>query len=426
MRILHTSDWHLGRTLEGHSRLPEQAAFLEELCKIVEEEKIDLVLIAGDVYDTYNPPAAAEQLFFEALERLNAHGRRAVAVIAGNHDSPDRLKAAQPLASKQGIFLIGFPGEELAGKTNSGLALDEVAAAGQVSFPRDKAYIVQGGSGWLEIAVPGCREHAVLVALPYPSEQRLNQVLSDSLEEQAMQKAYSERVALALAQGAAFFREDTVNLVVSHLYVMGAYTSESERDIQLGGAYAVEPIALPGKAHYVALGHLHRPQKVGGSPVPCRYSGSPLCYSFSESDQQKEVVVVEVIPGQNVKIWPRKLTCGKPLLLKRFKSYQEAYDWCGAPENKESWVYLEIESPKPLSGAELDQLNKAHPGLVFRRVILPGSTAYEEGERLSQLSLEEKFRMFVARETGSAPDDELVTLFLELACGGESDETNPS
>lgn len=426
MRILHTSDWHLGRTLEGHSRLPEQVEFLDELCDILDEEKIDLVLIAGDVYDTYNPPAGAEQLFFNALERLSANGRRAVVVIAGNHDSPDRLKAAQPLASKQGIFLLGFPGEELARKTNPGLALDEVAAAGQVSFPGEQAYIVQGGPGWLEIAVPGCREHAVLVPLPYPSEQRLNQVLSDSLEEQAMQKAYSERVALALAQGAAFFREDTVNLVVSHLYVMGGHTSESERDIQLGGAYVVEPVALPANAHYVALGHLHRPQRVGGSPVPCRYSGSPLCYSFSETDQQKEVVVVEVTPGQDVKIRSRKLASGKPMLLKRFKSYQEAYEWCAAPENKEAWVYLEIESPEPLSGAELDQLNKAHPGIIFRRVILPGSSAYEEGERLSQLSLEEKFRMFVARETGNAPDDELVTLFLELAGGGESDETNPS
>lgn len=420
MRILHTSDWHLGRTLEGHSRLPEQMAFLDELCYIVEQEKIDLVLVAGDVYDTYNPPAGAEQLFFRAMERLSANGRRAVVVIAGNHDSPDRLKAAQPLASKQGIFLLGFPGEDLAQGMNGNLTLEERACQTQ------QVYKVRGGHGWLEIAVPGCREHAVLVTLPYPSEQRLNQVLSDSLEEQAMQKAYSERVALALAQGAAFFREDTVNLVVSHLYVLGGHTSESERDIQLGGAYVVEPAALPANAHYVALGHLHRPQKVGGSPAPCRYSGSPLCYSFSETDQQKEVVVIEVIPGQDVRIQPRKLTSGKPMLLKRFKSYQEAYDWCAAPENKQAWVYLEIESPEPLSGAELDQLNRAHPGIIFRRVILPGSTVHQEVQRLSELSLEEKFRMFVARETGNAPDDELVTLFLELASGGEKDETNPS
>ena len=111
LRVLHTADWHLGRTLEGRGRLDEQAAVLEEICELAEAEAADLVLIAGDVYDSVNPPAAAEELFYGTLERLSAAGRRAVVAIAGNHDSPDRLCAARSLAGRHGIALVGLPGE---------------------------------------------------------------------------------------------------------------------------------------------------------------------------------------------------------------------------------------------------------------------------------------------------------------------------
>lgn len=430
MRILHTSDWHLGRTLEGHSRIPEQREFLEELCVILERESVNLVLIAGDIFDTPNPSAEAENLFYEALDRLSKRGERAVVVIAGNHDSPDRLRAANPLAHKQGIFLLGYPGEgeevcQPATLTGEG----EVAAAQQTMVfmeVNDEKNVckVAGGSGWLELAIPGCQEHALIAALPYPSEHRLNEVLSKTLEEKDMQKAYSERVGIALREGAASFRSDTVNLAVSHLYVLGGCSSESEREIQLGGAYVVEPQAMPDKAHYIALGHLHRPQKVGGTIAPCRYSGSPLCYSFSEADQQKEVVLVEALPGKEAQIKSIKLMSGKPMYQKRFASYQEALAWCQAEENLNAWVHMEIETTEPLTNTQVEQLNKAHPGIIFCRVILPGvESDDQEGQRLSELSLSERFARFVARETGALPDEELVNLFLELVNGGGEDET---
>ncbi|MER2141445.1 MAG: exonuclease subunit SbcD, partial [Priestia megaterium] len=109
MRLLHTADWHLGRTLEGRSRLAEQAQFLDELADIVEEEKVDAILMAGDAFDTVNPPAAAEQLFYESMSRLSNNGKRPIIVIAGNHDNPDRLSAASPLAVHQNITLLGLP-----------------------------------------------------------------------------------------------------------------------------------------------------------------------------------------------------------------------------------------------------------------------------------------------------------------------------
>ncbi|MEB9897801.1 exonuclease subunit SbcD, partial [Bacillus cereus] len=109
MRILHTADWHFGRTLEGRSRLQEQAAFVDELVALTEEERVDLVLIAGDVYDSVNPPAAAEQLFYEAAARLSDGGRRPIVIISGNHDHPERLSASAPLVGERGVFLIGQP-----------------------------------------------------------------------------------------------------------------------------------------------------------------------------------------------------------------------------------------------------------------------------------------------------------------------------
>src|SRR5690606_12946552 len=109
MRLLHTADWHLGRTLEGRDRLPEHEAFFDELQEIVVAEKIDVILMAGDVFDSVNPPAAAEALFYESLARLSDKGRRPIVVIAGNHDHPDRLAAARTIAEEQSISIVGYP-----------------------------------------------------------------------------------------------------------------------------------------------------------------------------------------------------------------------------------------------------------------------------------------------------------------------------
>lgn len=431
MRIIHTSDWHLGRTLEGRTRLPEQRAFIEELCSIVEQENIDLLLIAGDVFDTYNPPAEAEELFYEALDRLNGNGRRAIVVIAGNHDSPDRLHAANPLANKHGIFILGYPGETPgAGMQPSRDKIHTSGNSQDLAKSQDpdnglRVSQISGGPGWLEIAVPGCLEHAVVVALPYPSEQRLNEVLTENLEENEIQKAYSERVALAFSQPAAHFRPDTVNIGLSHIFVLGGQNSESERDVSLGGAYLVEPAHLPDRAHYLALGHLHRPQKVGGVPVPCRYSGSPLAYSFSESDQQKEVVLVEAYPGTEAVIKPIKLNAGMPMKSLQFNSYEEAFEWCEVTANRAAWIDMKIRIPEPLKGSQISALRKLHPGIINIQVILPGLYVSANGNhRLSELSLEEKFTRFVAGETGEAPARELFTLFLELLEGGDEVETD--
>lgn len=411
MRILHTSDWHLGRTLEGRSRLPEQREFINHLCELAAGEGIDLVLVAGDVFDTYNPSAEAEQLLFEGLERLAGGGERALVVVAGNHDSPDRLCAANPLARRHGIYLFGYPGQ----------VLPTGGADGRVECRAS-------GPGWIELAVGG--EVAVVYALSYPSEARLKEVLTEEGEERARQIAYSERVGRLCEDSANLFRDDTVNLIAGHLFTLGGQPSDSERDVSLGGALIVEPRVFPANAHYVALGHLHRPQGVGGSEPPCRYSGSPLSYSFSEAGQQKQVVLVEAKAGQPATVRPLPLSCGRPLKQWRARNLAEFLGWCAEPGNLACWLDLEIEVEQPLSPAQLADLYKTHPGLVSVRPIMPGVQQPEERRRLSELSLEERFREFVRQQWGTDPPSELVSLFLSLALEepgdseGESDAQN--
>jgi exonuclease SbcD len=247
MRWLHTADWHLGRTLYGHSRRREQEQFLDELVALAAD--VDAVLIAGDVYETANPPIEAEELLFDALARLGDGGRRAVVVIAGNHDSPDRLRAAAPLATRHGVW-----GGRAARRGAAGAAR---AGGGRVRGPRPgpaRPRAAHRRAGWW------------VAALPYPSEARLRQVLSAGLDDRDRQAAYEERVAAVLAAQAERFRPDAVNVVVSHLAVRECMPGGSERAL-VGGAWQVSGRVFPARADYVALGHLHLAQE-GPRRVP--------------------------------------------------------------------------------------------------------------------------------------------------------------
>ncbi len=164
MRILHTSDWHLGKNLEGLSRMEEQELFLKDFIEIVEAKQVDLVMIAGDVYDSPNPPAKAEKMFYDTLKKLSANGERLTLVIAGNHDNPERLVAAGPLARDHGIIMVGTP------KT--------IVAQGEYG----RHQVIDSGEGFVEFEING--EKAVILTLPYPSEKRLNEVLYGAMDEE--------------------------------------------------------------------------------------------------------------------------------------------------------------------------------------------------------------------------------------------------
>ncbi|MCW2278390.1 exonuclease SbcCD subunit D [Heliophilum fasciatum] len=410
MRILHTSDWHFGKTLEGRERLAEQKAFVDELCIICDREQVDLIVLAGDVFQHANPSAAAEELFYDALSRLACNGTRGLLLIAGNHDNPERLCAPSPLADRLGISLLGHPKHIM--------MPDLLASPERVSR-------VAAGASWVEIKVPRCDHHAVIAALPYPSEGRLKELLASSTEEGAIQKGYNERLQQIFAELAGHFRDDTVNLVVSHLYVCGGAVSDSENAIQMGGAYAVQPGVFPPSAQYVALGHLHRPQNIRGATMPIRYSGSPLAYSFSEAGQAKSVTLVDLLPGQPAVVTEIPLMSGKPLTkwvirggLEELKVHTES----GKDAN--AWIDLEICLERPLTLDEIGQIKNLHPGFVNIRVTINQSEEDRLAkEALKNLSLEQRFIRFYQQQTGGgAPEPALVQLFLELAQEGLEQE----
>jgi len=388
--------------------MDEQQAFVNEICEIAERERVELILIAGDVFDSTNPPAVAEQLFYQALDQLAAGGQRAVVVIAGNHDSPERLKAANPLAARAGISLLGSPKDIL-----------PISDTSEGKRARRRATAASS----LEIEIPGCPHPVVIAALPYPSEARLNEVLSETLQEETVQQAYTLRIQRIFAELSRHFRRNAINLVMSHLFVRGGRESESERPIQLGGVYAVQPEAFPADAHYVALGHLHRPQAVPHCSSPARYAGSPLAYSFSEAGQTKSVILVEAEPRRRAKVREIPLSSGRPLVRwQACEGLRQVEHWCEEGRDPQAWIDLEIHVTEPLTMDEIQKLRKLRPRFIYIRPIVQKRAHLHEGERRSQLPIDELFRRFYEQQMGTPPDEETVKLFLELVSVSPSEE----
>lgn len=353
---------------------------MDELEGIVRSEQIDLILLAGDIYDSVNPPSAAEKLFYDGLSRLAEGGKRHVAVIAGNHDSPERLAASAPLAQRHGIRLWGLP----------------VAEA-------------------VEFGIPRTGEKAVVFPLPYPSESRLGELLSETADEELLRSAYSLRVKSVVQRAAEAFRRDTVNLIMSHLYVLGGSETDSERPIQVGGAYTVDPGALCAGAHYTALGHLHRPQYVKAQET-IRYSGSPLAYSFSEAGQAKSVTIIDAAPGQAQQpiITELPLSSGRPLVEWRADGIGQVHQWLEEGRDSRAWIDLTVRLTESLSMDQLQQLRKRHDGIIHIRPVYP-ETESAEWQAVRSLPLDQLFRRFYTLKTGGAePEPELIRLFMSL------------
>lgn len=405
MRILHTSDWHLGKLLDGHSRIEEQEAFIEELIHIADEKCIDMVIIAGDIYDTGNPPSRAERLFYSALKRLSKAGTRAIVVIAGNHDNPDRLSAAAPLASEHGIMLLGTPATIL-----------EPGRYGNFD-------IEDSGEGYIEIDING--ERSVIITIPYPSEKRLNEVLSIELDEEARQLGYSDRIGELFDALSKKYRADTVNLAVSHLFMTGGEESrDSERPIQLGGSFALGGDALPKGAQYIALGHLHKPQQVKGCTekgVKAYYSGSPIQYSKSELNYSKCIYIVDVKAETEASVEEVYLKNYKPIEIWRHGSIEEALQRCKDDGERNIWVYMEIKTDRVLTQAEIKDMRSLRPGIIDIQIsvdeVKTDIDEYREGEEKGIAEFFEEF--YGAQRQGILPSDEVKELFLSIL--GEDD-----
>ncbi|MGW6238745.1 exonuclease SbcCD subunit D [Streptomyces sp. NPDC055094] len=301
MRILHTSDWHLGRSFHRVSMLDAQAAFLDHLVATAQDRELDAVVVAGDVYDRAVPPLGAVELFDRALHRLADAGVPTV-MISGNHDSARRLGVLSGLVERAGIHLRTDP----AGCATPVLLKD---AHGEVAF----------------------------YGLPYlePALVRDEFKVSKAGHETVLGAAM-ERVRDDLAGRDA----GTRSVVLAHAFVTGGTPSDSERDITVGGVAAVPSGVFDG-VDYVALGHLHGAQTL---TERVRYAGSPLAYSFSETTHRKTMWLVELGPEGGIEA--ERIDCPVPRALARIRgTLDELLDDPGLARHEESWVEATLTDP---------------------------------------------------------------------------------
>jgi len=281
MRLLHTSDWHIGKTLKGRSRLDEQTEVLREIVGIARAEQVDAVLIAGDLYDSAAPGAAAQRLVVRTLLALAGTGAQVVA-IAGNHDHPATLDAYRPLAEVAGITLVG-------------------------------SYRPAAGGGLISFEARSTGEPVKLAVLPFLSQRyavRAAELVGGTPGENSGK--YDQQVRDVLAELTEGFSDDAVNLVMAHLTVTGGAFGGGERAAQSIFEYHVPATAFPAHAHYVALGHLHRRQSLP-APCPVHYCGAPLAVDFGEQDNTSVVCLVEAAPGIPAKVTDIPVTAGRRL-----------------------------------------------------------------------------------------------------------------
>lgn len=379
MNILLSSDWHIGKRLMDRDRLPEQAEALEELVRICEDEQVDVVLVAGDVFDTFLPSAEAEEVFFRAVKRL-AGARRAVALISGNHDDGVRLAAAAPIAAEEGVYIFGGGKYPAAAEGTRGVRAVRTG---------ENFLLLKNESG----------EALYVNALPYPNEARLKEEKTD--------ETYVQKVARWIARGQSA-REDGVPCVLlTHLFAAGGASSESERDIELGGARIV-PVDVFPQDVFTALGHLHKRQRLRDNVY---YSGSLLQYSFDEANIPKSVALLRTEGDRVVLVREIALSAGRKLVRLEAAGVEQALAllqrYAGA------FVELTLHLTAPLTARETLSLREANEGLVSLIVRTEAAVTAPETVR-SALSSEELFVEYYKSVYGEAPSDELKEAFLQL------------
>jgi len=269
MRVLHTSDWHIGRTLYGRKRYEEFEAFLTWLAETIQQNEIDALLVAGDVFDTSAPSNRAQELYYRFLCRVAASSCRHIVVVAGNHDSPSFLNAPKELLKALDVHVVGS----------------------STASPEDEVLVLRNDQDTPELivcAVPYLRDRDIRVAEAGESVEDKERKLIEGI------RTHYAAVAALAEQKREELGADIPIVGTGHLFTAGGQTVDGDgvRELYVGSLAHVTAGIFPACFNYLALGHLHVPQKVNGSET-IRYSGSPLPMGFGEAKQQKSVCQVE-------------------------------------------------------------------------------------------------------------------------------------
>ncbi|MEU4214929.1 exonuclease SbcCD subunit D [Actinoplanes sp. NPDC026623] len=344
MRILHTSDWHVGKVLKGRTRHEEHIRVLAQVVEIARAERPDLVIIAGDLYDTAAPSPDAVRVVTRALSALRQTGAEIVA-IGGNHDNGQALDALRPWADAAGITLRGSVRDKP----------DDLIITGTTA----------GGERWR------------LAALPFLSQRfAIRAVEMYELTAAEASQTYADHIARLIARLAEDFAEPgVVNLLTAHLTVVGASTGGGEREAHTVMGYAVPTTVFPPGTHYVALGHLHRSQQVIG-PCPVRYSGSPLAIDFGEEENVSSVAIVDVSAEKAAKVRDVPVTSAKTL-----RTVRGSLDQLATVNLPDAWLRVFVRET-PRVGLREDVQELLPNALEVR--IDPDMVPDRAGERMAQ------------------------------------------
>jgi exonuclease SbcD len=376
MRLLHTSDWHVGKTLARRSRLEEAKAVLGEVADIAQQEEVDAVLVCGDLFEYQSPLAEAESVVYETLLRLEAL-RIPVLIICGNHDHPAKWRAIEPLLARFAVYVVP-----------------------QVRSPNK--------GGILELPVRNESAPLQVAALPWVHERRL--VGARELMGCAEQPytTYTEEMKRLLERLCASLDPGKCHVLAAHLFVSGSVIGGGERSLTIGQLYAIDPQVLP-MVQYVALGHVHRAQRVPNSAVPSYYPGSLLQLDFGEVGQRKSVTLVDLQPGQPARVREVPLTQGR-CLRDVAGTLEELEQYRGESEDEFLRVFLSCDGPRVGLG---DQVRELLPNAVEVRL------KYTQQDRvelppISGLSPREQFVAYWRDRRGADPEDALLDLLEEL------------
>jgi len=374
MRILHTADWHLGKALHGLSLLEDQAHVLDQILDLARELQPDAMILAGDVYDRSVPPGPAVELFSETLERIRRDLQLPVLLVAGNHDSPERLAFAHGILAESGIFV--------AGRFSPGAP---PVSLGDEQGPID------------------------FHLLPYLHPLQVRTALAhDSLA------THDTATRAALETLRPHLRSGARHVAVAHAFVAGGEESESERPLTVGGSGAV-PSSLFEPFQFTALGHLHAPQQIGSPRL--RYAGSPLKYSFSEVHHRKSVSLVELDAAGNVSVEAVALNPRRDVRIVEGK-LDDLLAESPEPASREDYLLARLTDTTALLDP-MGRLRERYPNLLqIERPLLQrsGEDASLRREDLKQddLSL---FRAFFQQVTGEELDEDQAAAFTVLAQG---------